>query len=637
MNFSIKQKIILSLSLSVLTIAILVSILATITAKNSIEERMLTKELPNTTQRISENIDAYISEMQAISRQIATDPYLLTWLENGAPADQEPLLIEKLGTIAEQNNLSVASFADRETARYWNQKGFLRVLRNDAEDGWFYAYRDSGETYSASVYVYPNDREADMFVNYQQPNGRGLSGTAKSFNSVVDSLAQYQIEKSGFVYLVNAQGGIELHPKKSSLNADSLAELFGSEAAGPLLRSQEFAFTSTTLNNEETILASSYISSLGWYVIAQVPRDEMFSSINAAIWQIVFGTIIVVGLACALAWYMAGSIVRPIHDLARVFGQLGSGNADLSYRLDEGGQQEVAEVSIGYNQFIGKLDDMLQQIASSGEHLRNLSTSLKQKAGDTIKSAKYSDDSTAQISATLGEVSVTVNDVAKNASEAAHIAEEIERNASTISNVIETSRKDVDSLGEKIDDVAGVIQSLTDNTETIASALETIQSISDQTNLLALNAAIEAARAGEQGRGFAVVADEVRNLAKHTADSTHEIQSIMNELKSTSASATSEIAQIIERSKQTAESIQEAGKIMEANNDLFVQISDTNRLVATATEEQSVSLEVINKNMGEINQNSRQNMKNVEHIADETTGLNETAELLDELLSQFRK
>ena len=175
------------------------------------------------------------------------------------------------------------------------------------------------------------------------------------------------------------------------------------------------------------------------------------------------------------------------------------------------------------------------------------------------------------------------------------------------------------------------------NTDTIAGALSTIQAISDQTNLLALNAAIEAARAGEQGRGFAVVADEVRTLAKRTADSTQEIQGIMDVLKKSSSNATLEIGEIVEQSKASLSSIAVAQEISLTNKGLFEKIRISSLEVANSVKEQNYSIDIINEHMLEIRQSAVINSENVKEITSETKELNALAARLDELIALYQR
>ncbi|MBU3002714.1 methyl-accepting chemotaxis protein [Paraglaciecola arctica] len=636
-KFSIRQKIILTLILFVMLTAVSVGAVSMFTARSSIEHRVLTSELPTTVEKIAESIDSDIVLMQVLAKQIATDEHIHQWVNGKQDKEGESILVRKLQAVAKSNNLSAVSFADKATADYWNQEGFLRRLQNDAADGWFYNYTASKQEYMVSVYRDPNTGKTDLFVNYQQPEGQGLSGTAKSFKSVVDMLASFQLEESGFVYLVDGQGLVQMHKDKALLGKSKLSDLYDYQTSTTLLSKAKFNLTVIEKDGIELIVASSFIPSMDWYIVAQVPFNEMFSALSSATWKILLWSILIAVLASVAAWFIAGTVTRPISQLAEVFSKLGQGNADLSYRLPQDGQKEIAIVAIGYNAFIQKLEDLFNQIAHSGEELRNVANLLKRDADHTRASVKNSAEETLVISESLENVSSSVVSAANNASDAAKIADQISTDGEIITGVIQNTQSDIEKLAEKINDVANVITSLTNNTETIAKVLETIQAISDQTNLLALNAAIEAARAGEQGRGFAVVAEEVRNLARRTADSTHEVQDIMEELKRTSGTATSEIELIIQQSKSTSSSISKAEKILEDNNQQFLQISQTNRTVATATNEQSENIESINIKMTGIRESAKQNVQNVQKIADETLSLNDLAEKLDGLISLYQR
>ncbi len=636
-TISIKQKIAVTLITSVLIASTLIGTTNMLGVKSGIEERVLGKELPNTVQRIANAVNQEIAVMQTIARQIATDEHILAWNAQGQSAEGEALLVKKLAKIVQLNDLSAASFADKQTAKYWNQDGFLRTLKQDAADAWFFAYTQGGKANMVSTYRYPETGKTDLFVNYQQINGRGLSGTAKSFESVIAFLSGFTLEETGFVYLVDASGMVQVHRDASLLGQTNLTQLYGGDAAGRLLLPNDFNVVTSTLSDREMVLASSYIPSMGWYVVAQVPEAEIFASVSDIIFKSVTWTLVIIILAAIGGWLVAGSITRPLTHLAELFNKMGQGDADLSYRLPENGQREIAAMARGYNSFAEKLQKVFSNITGSSESLREVAKTLRGSAEVTMSSAQQADDNIALISETLRQINTTVADIAANASDAATTAKTIEDNRGQISEVVESSRHDIQALADKINDVAEVIGSLTKNTETIAGVLEVIQSISDQTNLLALNAAIEAARAGEQGRGFSVVAEEVRNLAKKTAESTLEIQAIMDELRSTSHSASSEIAHIVERSRQTSDSIYRAEEILTANKQHFTEIADANHQIAAATEQQSVSIRDINENMQRFTQNSKENMQNVALIADRSSEVTQLAETVDDQLHQFQK
>lgn len=636
-NFSIKQKITFTLIIFVIFTAALVGTFSQWAAKSTVETRIFNTELPNILKQINAKIDREILVMQAVAKQIASDEFILSWNRNGRDKSGEEQLITKLKTTTELNGLSAASFADRDSGNYWNQDGFLRQLQDNAEDGWFYAYKKSDKADMVSIYAYPNSTKIELFVNYQQVNGEGLSGVAKSFEAVVNMLSKFKLEQTGFVYLVDGAGTVQLHKNKSYAGKKKLSDFYSSTLANTLLKKNEFNIATFDADDGGLVVASSYIPSMDWYVVAQVPHEEMFAALSSTSNQIIMWTIVVAIIAAVVAVFIANSISAPINVLGSLFTKMGQGNANLSQRIPESGQQELVIVAKGYNAFIEKLELAFKEIAENSHSLKQIASILRNKSDMAINGSQESDNNTTQISHTLNEVSITVDDVAKNAVSASEVANQIQSNGDNVVNVITDTQEDINNLSGSIVEVEKVMSSLTINIDRIVDALTVINSISDQTNLLALNAAIEAARAGEHGRGFAVVAEEVRNLAKKTAESTQEIQSIMDNLKGSSGNAASEMSQITEQSKVTTESITSAYQIMDDSKDLFVSIADISQLVATAAEQQSVSIASMNQNMVEIKNHSHNNMLNISEIADNSARLNDVADAMDNLISDFER
>jgi methyl-accepting chemotaxis protein len=635
LNASIRQKLVLLICFLIIFSAGFVGTISVITSKSDISERVLNKELPTLVEKVANEIDADISAMQLIAKSIATDPFILNLAEQGFSSSDEQMLTNKLAITAQQNNLSGASFADKETAKYWNKDGFLRTLQNDNADGWFFAYVKSGNETSVSVYTDPNTGKTDLFVNYQQANGRGLSGTSKSFDDVVNMLKNFTVEESGFVFLVDREGNIPLisHP---SLNAtDSLNAIYGTQVANALLNSSQLQSFEHSLADEEVIVSSAYIPSMKWFLIVQVPAKEVFAGVNSTKWTIIFWSIFITALGAALAYYVSNTVTKPFMHLTSLFKKLGSGNANLAYRMRISGQKEVVEVAKGYNDFMNKLEGVFAQVIQNSQELRNVANLLKADSLNTMENVRDEAQRTEQIAAYLDAVRENIALASSGAQDANNVSQEVAENGNEMRTIIENSKSDIAQLASKIAQVSNVIGSLTTNTETIAGALSTIQAISDQTNLLALNAAIEAARAGEQGRGFAVVADEVRTLAKRTADSTQEIQSIMDVLKQSSTSATNEIKAIVEQSDMSTVSITSAQEIANRNKGLFEKIGMSSSQVANSVNEQSKSIDDISHHMDEIRLHAASNADKVKEIADETQTLNELAEKLDTLTAEY--
>ena len=632
-RLTLKQKILATVTLAVVLSCLLVGYFSQRSAQQLIETRMFEQELPNLTQRIGKEIEKDLTSVVNAARQLANDRFVLDWVARGMPREQESILIDQLKDMTAQYGLVTASFADRQSAAYYNQDGFLRNLTPE-QDAWFYGYTKSPQDLMLSIFRETNG-EVKLFVNFQQLNGRGLAGLAKSLDSMVSMLANFRIGDSGFVFMTDGSGKVKLHPDAARIDRDNLTQL-ASGTTTNLLTKQAFAATQAEVDGQAVILATSYIPMLDWYLVAQVPEAEIYAELNKARLHIVLVSLAIAAGMGLLGMLLAGSVSRPLNELARLFRELGSGDGDLTQRLKVEGHDELTQVATGFNNFVAKIHGSIEQVASNSRQLAATANEVASKAQLTQHNCTAQRDRTVQVATAIHEMGATVGEIAGNASLAADVARQANEQADAGAVVVAQARHGIVGLSSEIEQVAGVIESLANQTDSIGSILDTIRSISEQTNLLALNAAIEAARAGEQGRGFAVVADEVRNLASRSAASTAEIQGMINRLQEQSARAVSAMAQGRSQSLEVVAQADEANAALGHITAHITQISDMNIQVATATEEQSSVVGEINRNVEDINQLTMETADIAHQLTESSRSLQQLSGELDKLVGNFR-
>jgi methyl-accepting chemotaxis protein len=374
----------------------------------------------------------------------------------------------------------------------------------------------------------------------------------------------------------------------------------------------------------------------GWIIGSGVYVDDVKAEFqqqmtNAALFSL--GITVIMALLVLL---IARSIVRPLRDSVQAMANIASGESDLTRALETDGNDEITQLARHFNTFTAKMRDVIGQLKASATGLEQASTELGMNAEQAQARSQQQSQQMELVATAVNEVTYGVQDVAKNAEHAAREMRDAEAQAQQGQVNIDSSLRQIEHLSSTINQAVEVIRTLSSQSTQIGGVLEVISSIAEQTNLLALNAAIEAARAGEQGRGFAVVADEVRLLAQRTQKSTAEIQGMIERLQSHSDAAVKVIADSSRASQLTIEQANQAGQSLSSISQALRNLNSLNASIASATLEQSHVVEDINQNVTQAAQLSLNTAMAAEQSTGASQHLRGMSEQLNSLLRQFR-
>ncbi len=346
--------------------------------------------------------------------------------------------------------------------------------------------------------------------------------------------------------------------------------------------------------------------------------------------------LIIAGIGLLVIWFVGYGIARPLRQMVGMLNDIAKGDGDLTKRLTVDRVDELGQIANGFNTFLNKLQNMIRDVVGSVQKVSDSSEYTADIAIRTNQGVQKQMAEIDQVATAVQEMAATAQDVARNATQAAEAANHADHSANDGKRIVQNTSQAIAALATEIGRAVGVVQTLAKDSENINAILIAIRGIAEQTNLLALNAAIEAARAGEQGRGFAVVADEVRNLAQKTQQATEEIQSMIQQLQH----GTREVVNVMEQSQvRTDESVQQAtaaAQALESITQAVSVINDMNTQIASAAEEQSAVAEDINRNVTNIGQVAAEVAGGADEASQASAELTKLAEQQRRLINQFR-
>ncbi len=490
---------------------------------------------------------------------------------------------------------------------------------------WYKKPMATGQTVVTEPYI--DVATNDLVVTIASPfstNGySGVIGADLNLNTLIKDVVS--IEQPGvYAFLVDGEGNIVAH-RDRNLTLKSVSNISSNLSAQKIQSlARDPAFEELTIDGAESLLSAKKVPHTDWYFTVVIDKTKSFASYRSLLRQSAIFGLIQLAVIAFVAMFIIKKALAPLTTLSSAMEALSKGDGDLTQRITVNSKDEIGTLAHHVNAFIAKLQEIVRDIADSSHQLNQQSEVSTNVARQTSEGLSVQLHEISQIATAVHEMSATAEEVANNAQMTADSAIGSTENCEQGKQVIIRNQDSITNLAQQVENASGIIQEVEKNALDINAILATISDIAEQTNLLALNAAIEAARAGEQGRGFAVVADEVRVLSQRTHSSTDEIREMIETLQKNSVSAVESMQRSQDLAQSSVDDANNATTALEEIATSIQQISDMASHISNAASEQRTVTGEVSKNIqlvNDVSDNMSTEADNSRQLSEELRGI----------------